>query len=143
MAKKRDIFSRYKTYEGERGSASQWRAQAQAIVAHKGRDVGKSLAALGLTGMPTSLADLQKARRKAMVTAHPDKGGTQEQAVAINQAFTHLSEVLAAQSPISVRPTAPQAASSAAAQSLTLISPPRCTWELPEDLDNPDLIGDL
>jgi ATP-dependent DNA ligase len=86
--------------------------------------------------MPESLPELSKVWKKAMVAAHPDKGGSHEQAQALNAAYSALSQSFAVVAPISV-------ATPTAANSSKIVHPPRCTWLVPENLADPSLIADL
>lgn len=86
------------------GSAREWTQAAGSEQAGPGRGqagarrpvqaapaVHPDLQALGLTERPESLADLKSAFRAAMKAAHPDTGGTDEQARAVIEAHKRLA----------------------------------------------------
>jgi hypothetical protein len=52
------------------------------------------LIALSLDSLPASLADLTRAFRKAMFTAHPDYGGSNEQARTVLEAYSVLKRTI-------------------------------------------------
>ncbi len=80
----------YKRYEGERGSPESWKAKVEKLLG-RALSVDESLAVLGLDVLPKTHQELKKAYRKAIMKAHPDKGGSAEEAARINQAYTDLS----------------------------------------------------
>jgi len=51
---------------------------------------------LGLTSCPQSLDELKQARRRAMLQAHPDRGGSEAIAVDINNAYSTIAQRFAA-----------------------------------------------
>ena len=51
----------------------------------------KLLALLNLTALPSSLEELKTARNKALMTAHPDKGGTAEATREVLRAYGELA----------------------------------------------------
>lgn len=123
------LFARYKTYEGTPGSAAQWAAQARTLFSPI---TESGFLVLGLSGVPRSLEELKVARRKAMQTAHPDKqGGSEDAAKRINSAYERLAAMIP--SPCSVTPEAANG----------LVKPPRCTDELPIDLEDPNYWAEL
>jgi len=126
------LFDRYKTYEGERGSPAQWAAAARQVYQPAS---GSSLLILGLTGIPASLAELKKARREAMLTAHPDKmGGSEETAKKINQAYEKLVNLIPNTVPVNSVEPAPMPSG--------LVQPPRCVDDVPSIIDH-NHIGEL
>ena len=116
MAK--SFWDRYKTYDGDRGNPDQWRKQAEALVALLDGSVDH-LAVLSLSQMPATLNELKKARNKAALSSHPDRGGTDEQQVAVNKAY----EVLSVRFEPKVNTTSPKVETQ---KSDKLIDPPRC-----------------
>jgi len=68
-----------------RGDSAQWEAAAKSL-----ETKDDDLSILGLNEYPTDLKALQKARNQAMLKYHPDRGGTTEQAQAIQAAFERL-----------------------------------------------------
>jgi len=88
MVKKFDI-NRYKKHTGERGSPEAWKSKAERLL---GRvlSVDESLVVLGLRAPPTTLLELKKAYHKAIMVAHPDRGGSAEQAANNNKAYENL-----------------------------------------------------
>jgi ATP-dependent DNA ligase len=119
------LFASYKTYEGEPGSPDQWAAQARLLRPALGSS--SSLAVLGLSSMPSTIDELKKIRRKVMLENHPDRGGTDKVAAAINNAYDQISKLIATLKPVAVRP--PQKASG-------LIVPPRCTGDKTKETKN-------
>ena len=84
---KKSAFStaRYKTSDdGEKGSPEQWRQAAKAILNVNDENC---LTTLGLAGVPASEADLKTAWRSAIRKAHPDLGGSQDEAARLNAAY--------------------------------------------------------
>jgi len=71
------------------GNADQWK-RAAAHLTSDDDSAAEYLAVLGLNELPKTLADLKKARRIAMQKVHPDLGGTEKEAQAVNQAYEHL-----------------------------------------------------
>lgn len=121
MAKK-DIFSRYKTYEGERGSPEQWAGQARALIKFDGQNV---LSLLNLDQIPTTIEELKKARRAVMLSAHPDKGGSTDLAARINSAYQAMEKLILLRKPKEIE-----------AKPIGLVDPPRCTAFLPDSLED-------
>jgi len=111
------LFARYKTYEGQPGNTAQWRSLAERVLSSS---PSNNLALLGLTGLPSSLDELKQARRKAMVIAHPDKGGSEDQAAKINGAFEVLSKMF------------PEKIAAFTSDPTGLQHPARCTSEVPD-----------
>jgi hypothetical protein len=83
----------YGTYEGERGSPEQWQAMAERVRARVS-GVAKALKVLGLDVIPKDLESLKRHYRRAMLTAHPDQGGSNEQAQRLNAAFEVVEKFL-------------------------------------------------
>jgi ATP-dependent DNA ligase len=134
-SKAEKLFARYKRNPtGKRGSPEEWAKAAQALQA-KATNIAAHLAVFGFSTLPTQ-EELSKARKKAMLTAHPDKGGTTEEATKINEAFMAISALLE---------PAPFKESTKENQGkpFSIIHPPRCDWELPENLDDPNLVADI
>jgi hypothetical protein len=85
------------TLEGY-GSTAAWEAAAEALAAGRGvfkgaerqRSDNPDLELLGLIHMPTHIAGLKSAFRKAAMTAHPDQGGTAEAFRAVYAAYERL-----------------------------------------------------
>ena len=123
------LFARYKTYEGERGSPEQWRAEAREMAVRFSSPNNLSL--LGLESIPTSLDELKAARRKAMMTAHPDRGGNADDAARINAAYSSLEHLV--HRPLPKWHGTP----------IGLVDPPRCTGSLPTNLDDPNWVFEL
>lgn len=130
-------LDRYKTHDGPRGNPDEWKRMAEAMVMRP--DTAKLLAVLGLTDMPDTMVALQKARRNAMVKSHPDKNlgsaTANADSASINEAFTYLSKNFAPAD------TASKIATVGADG--RLVHPPACNWDLPLNLDDPNLIADL
>jgi len=92
--KKKGFLEGYRTYDATQGfgSVNEWRnlwermsgSQAKAILQD-----GDPLIILGLSSLPTE-KELDRVFRKLMLTNHPDKGGTHEQAKSIIAAYTLL-----------------------------------------------------
>lgn len=83
------FFAKYKTYEGERGNIDQWKEAAQLLLSGK-TNSDEFLKVLGLDSIPKTKIELTKARRKVMMEAHPDHGGSVELSQLINEAFEEL-----------------------------------------------------
>ena len=83
----------FKQSNGRRGSKEKWSKAASQLLKRQGKE-SEHLEALGLTEVPESLAALKRAYRKAMLTAHPDVGGTEEEAAMVNEAYEALTEIL-------------------------------------------------
>lgn len=82
------VFASYETHEGERGSEEEWKRVAGLL--SKTGSQESLLKTLGLKDMPKTKAALSKAWKKAMLKAHPDKGGDTKQAQKINAAYQEL-----------------------------------------------------
>lgn len=87
--RKEDTFNRYKTHTGEKGNSETWRKQADRMK-RRYESADESLQLLGLTALPATLDELNKARRKVMLKHHPDHGGSEELAQKINNAYDQL-----------------------------------------------------
>lgn len=136
------LFDRYKrSTDGKRGSPDEWARQANAVQTKLSGALALHLVTLGLDSLPATLPELTKVWKKAMVKAHPDKGGTHEEAQALNGAYTALSQILTSARPITAS-SAPVYSSPTVSNS-KILHPPRCTWLVPEDLTDPNLIADL
>jgi hypothetical protein len=84
------VFDRYKRYkDGPAGSPDQWARQAENVLKPV---AGGNLALLGLSEMPETIKELKAARRKAMLANHPDRGGDETKAAAINRAYDQLAK---------------------------------------------------
>ena len=68
-----------------RGDSAVWEAAAKSL---ETKDADLSI--LGLEDYPDNFKALQKARNTAMLKFHPDRGGTTEQAQAVQAAFERL-----------------------------------------------------
>jgi bifunctional non-homologous end joining protein LigD len=84
--KKKSNFNmnKYKTHDGEKGSPEQWREAAKVIFNVNNENC---LTTLGLNSVPSSKEELKKQYIKLIAKAHPDKGGTEEDAARINAAY--------------------------------------------------------
>lgn len=91
QAKHDKFWSRYKTHDGPRGNADEWKqaASGQSVQEIKAK-ADADLSLLGLIEMPVSMNELNVARRKAMAKAHPDADGSHDMAVEINTAYQNL-----------------------------------------------------
>ena len=87
--KQKENAFNYKTHSGEKGNNDTWRKQADRM-RRRYETADESLQLLGLTALPATLQELNKARRKVMLKAHPDQGGSEEQAQKINNAYDQL-----------------------------------------------------
>lgn len=106
-ARARRSFSNaaYKHYDPKAegfGSAEEWVRAAERLAAGIpafARSIGKApstdLAALFLDAMPETVEALKRAFRNAMMVAHPDHGGTNEQARAVLESYKRLLRVFA------------------------------------------------
>lgn len=89
----RKLFEKYKTFEGdEKGNPDQWREAFLKRMEGGSVNIEENLQLLGLETMPNSENDLKKAYREAMKKSHPDKGGSDDLAAKINEAFEALKE---------------------------------------------------
>jgi len=77
-------MSRYKTHDGERGSTDKWREAAKVILNVNGENC---LETLGLSGRPATEEELKKVYRAAIRKAHPDAGGSEDEAARLNAAY--------------------------------------------------------
>lgn len=77
-----------------KGDPNSWRNAAKGITSSATFNQDADMALLDLTELP-DLKALTKARNKALSLAHPDKGGTDEQARLILEAFERLKARLA------------------------------------------------
>ncbi len=90
--------SRYGTYEGERGSPSQWRNTFAAMSGDEARVIIEAAketpwSLLGIE--PTDdLKAIKSAYRKRMLEVHPDRGGSEEAAKKVIAAWTLIEETL-------------------------------------------------
>jgi hypothetical protein len=94
------LLNRYKRYDPKKegyGSEASWREAWDVRMGHKEavETLGENdpLKIMGFSVMPT-IAELKTAYRKAMMTYHPDKGGTEEQCKKIMAAYSVLLEKL-------------------------------------------------
>ena len=87
--KQREEAFNYKSSNGKKGNADEWRKKAERIKM-KIKNADEALVLLGLNEVPTTIKDLNKARRKAMLKAHPDHGGSDAQAQLVNQAYDQI-----------------------------------------------------
>ena len=80
----------YPPWRGTPGSGPDvWRRLAEARLGPVNAQ-DADLAALGLTAMPADLQELKTAYRKAMLKAHPDLGGTDDDAIKASLAYARL-----------------------------------------------------
>jgi len=125
---KKSFKDRYKTYEGSPGDPDQWRKQAEDLAARLTGTV-THLAALGLSALPETLAELRKARNKASLSAHPDRGGSDAMQAEINAAYEALAVKL------EVKVEVETATSPAAASGISPVTRPMRAFTLePEHL---------
>jgi len=97
MKKRKFDINRYKTRPGQaRGSPDAWRQKATTLILGDAPDPSADWAALGLSEAPADIAALKRAYRSTMMMAHPDQGGTDEQAVAASLAYARLLAALKA-----------------------------------------------
>ena len=83
-AKKPFSTAKYKTHDGKKGSPEQWREAAKVVLNVNGENC---LSTLGLTGVPATEAELKKVYRDAIRKAHPDVGGSEDEAARLNAAY--------------------------------------------------------
>lgn len=76
--------SRYKTHEGVKGSPEKWREAAKIIFEVNNENC---LTTLGLSGVPSTEAELKTAYRAAIRKCHPDLGGSEDEAAKLNAAY--------------------------------------------------------
>lgn len=85
---------KYKKAAG-RGNPESWARAAQSIMERmQGIGINEHIEALGLSEMPEDMKTLTKARNDAIRKAHPDLGGSHEDATKINQAYATLKKTL-------------------------------------------------
>lgn len=82
--KKSFKLPQYKTHDGPKGSPDQWREAAKVILNVNDENC---LTTLGLSGVPPTEAALKTAWRTAIRKAHPDLGGSEDEAARINAAY--------------------------------------------------------
>ena len=94
---KRNVWadpSPYGTYEGERGSPSQWRSEFhQRFTREEIEVILDSASPYGVLGVSdtATASEIKKAFRSLMMIHHPDKGGDAEKAKKIIAAYQHLT----------------------------------------------------
>jgi bifunctional non-homologous end joining protein LigD len=86
--KSSNIFAKYKTYTGERGSTESWTKAAKKMLHLE--HVDSDLVLLGLKDLPKTKAELKKAYFIVMHEVHPDKGGSNDDAANATQAYERL-----------------------------------------------------
>lgn len=84
------IKAGYQTYNGPRGSASQWKRAAESVLGGIAT-TNEYLELLGLDIMPQTKKALRKAWLRALKKEHPDMGGSVQVSQLINDAFEKLS----------------------------------------------------
>lgn len=82
------LFARYK-HTDHQGNAAEWAETARQLCGGEVVNDDKHLRTLGLSSLP-SAAELKRRYRELMMLNHPDRGGTDEVAAAINTAYTEL-----------------------------------------------------
>ena len=87
-----DLFARYKTSRGPRGSADQWKRAADAVLVQKS-GFFEYLKIFGFDHLPT-LEELRRSHRSLIKKAHPDVGGDLREAQKINEAYAKIMERL-------------------------------------------------
>lgn len=88
----RKVLNSYARHTGERGSPEKWRQLAEHLRTKVG-DVVEACKCLGLTSVPTP-DDLRRAYRTAMMTAHPDRGGSEEAAKEVIKSYRTIKKYL-------------------------------------------------
>ena len=92
--KKKSNWDRIKhkhTGSSERGNSEQWKSTFnESLYGIKPSTENQDLILLGLDKMPKTIKALKKARNLAMLKNHPDRGGTDQQAQAINKAYENI-----------------------------------------------------
>ena len=91
-ARNKATVDNQRTYSGRRGSSAEWKAGAT-MYTSGGTEYYKHLAVLGFTTLPT-LKALKEARNAHMKNAHPDVGGSNQDAALINEAYEKLVELI-------------------------------------------------
>jgi len=74
-----------------KGNQTMWENAAKALTSDAPTN---DLEILGLSAPPNNLRELQKARNAAMLKAHPDRGGSNAQAQAVQEAYENLKLVV-------------------------------------------------
>jgi len=82
--------SQFKQSQGRRGNKESWTKAAKMLSGIGKQD--ECLEALGLSEYPETLNLLKSAYHKSMLKVHPDMGGTEEQAMKVNEAYENLKE---------------------------------------------------
>lgn len=72
-----------------KGNPEMWKEMARKLFSDSPSNE-EYLMVLGLSSMPTSKKELQKARNEKLMTVHPDVGGTMEDAQKVNCAYEIL-----------------------------------------------------
>lgn len=84
----------YPPWRGAPGGGPEvWRKLAEARLGGT-QARNEDLDALGLAAMPTDLQGLKTAYRKAMLLAHPDLGGNDDDAIKTSLAYARLLQAL-------------------------------------------------
>lgn len=91
--KRKFDINRYKTHTGARGNPEEWHEKARRLAA-KSNDYVGALLLLGIDTLPGDQQTLSKAWKKAMLRAHPDRGGSQEEAAKVNSAHDMLAKLI-------------------------------------------------
>lgn len=84
------FLSSHRTHDGEWGDPAMWRRMAQGLLQKAPDELHVMLARLGLEAMPASPAALKTARNRALFSAHPDQGGTDQMAKDVLMAYEWL-----------------------------------------------------
>lgn len=87
--KKRNAWDPKQFPKGKiKGNQRMWESAAKALSPNPTES--DDLQILGLAELPATLRELQKARNSAMLKVHPDRGGSNEQAVQVQEAYENL-----------------------------------------------------
>lgn len=137
-AKMQKMFARYKTHDGPRGNPAEWAQQARILV--ESSDLSKHLEILQLNDMPTSPAELSRARNSMVKLYHPDRNkgsqSSQDMTAAINEAYEKIQSFM-------VNPTASTSAPATVGAQNRVLHPAECNGELPSELNAVWVIADL
>lgn len=91
----KQLFKKYRTYQGIPGSREVWSEGAQDILAMFQQDqISEDLKAMRLDKIPSNLATFKKMKKKALLKIHPDMGGSNEEMLAFIGAANRIERII-------------------------------------------------
>ena len=85
--------NQFKKHSGQKGNPKAWQNELRKKLKGK-KPIAENLALLALEEMPKTQKELRTAYKKAMLENHPDRGGSEELAARIIEAYNEIKENL-------------------------------------------------